>query len=398
MALPPVVALEIGTSKTLALVGEMREGGHVMITGMGRVASAGVRKGEVVDLENAGLCVRSVLAQAEESGMVNVHQVHMAISGGHIRSRVSRGALPVLDRDGEIGAEDVQQVMEVARAANLPAEREILHTICQHFLIDDEHRVERPEGMEGGKLALDMLILHGDRSRLRNAVKVVHGMALDVQDVVFSGLCSAVAVLTDEQKKSGAVVIDMGGGTTDFVAYADNVVANAGVIGVGGDHVTNDLVLAFSIPVMQAEKIKREFGCVPPTGSGPSRIALPAEMGFPGRSVDVESLHQVAHARVEETLTLVRRQLDETGALKHAGAGVVLTGGAAHTRGICRVAQDVFGLPCSVGKPRSVTGLATATEGPEYAACVGLVHNAFESLADEGRLSPLGWLRGLLGR
>ena len=251
--------------------------------------------------------------------------------------------------------------------------------------------------MDGEKLALDMLILHGARNRLRNAVRVVHGMALDVQDVVFSGLCSGLAVLTEEQKKSGAIVIDMGGGTTDFVAYADDVVAAAGVIGVGGDHVTNDLGLAFSIPALQAEKIKKEFGCQQ-AGGGPSRIALPAEMGFPGRSVDVPSLYQVVHARMKETFTLVRRELEASGVLQHAGAGVMLTGGGAHMRGVCAVAQDIFGLPCTIGKPRNVTGLATATEGPEYATCVGLVQYAFQALAEQGRLSPLGWLRGLLGR
>jgi len=149
MAMPPVVALEIGTSKVIALVGEMREDGYVMVTGMGEHPSAGLRKGEIIDLENAVVCVRSVLEMAEESGKVAIRQVHLAVSGGHIQSLVNRGTVPVLDEDGEITRDDIEEVMDVARAINLPADREILHTICQHFCIDNQERVVKPEGMEG---------------------------------------------------------------------------------------------------------------------------------------------------------------------------------------------------------------------------------------------------------
>ena len=242
------------------LVGEMREDGHVMITGMGERPSVGVRKGEVIDLENAVACTRGALEQAEESSGVTIRQVHLAISGGHIQSIVNRGIAPVLDADGGITQEDIDQVMEVARALNLPPDREILHSICQHFCVDDQEHVIRPEGMAGAKLAVDMLILHGVRSLLRNSVKVVRSIPLDVQDVAFSGLCSALSVLTPEQKKSGALVIDMGAGTTGYLAYAGNVVAAAGALGVGGDHITNDIAIAFGVPLSQAETLKRESG------------------------------------------------------------------------------------------------------------------------------------------
>lgn len=400
MALPPVVAVEIGTSKIIALVGEVREGGHIMITGMGKRPATGVRKGEVIDLENLVTGARSVLAEAEESGKVAIREVHLSMSGGHIRSVTNRGALPVLDEDGEITREDIEQVMEVARAVNLPPDREILHTISQRFCIDDEHHVLKPEGMEGARIALDMLIVHGSRSRLRNTVKALESIPVAVEDVAFSGLCSALAVLSPEQKKSGVVVVDMGGGTTDYLAYADNVVAAAGVLAVGGDHVTNDIALAFTIPVSQAERLKCEAGSVLPSqGNGGQRIGLPAEMGFQGRSVDVRSLNTVVHARVDETLRMVQRCLDDDGVLRRVGAGVILTGGAAHVKGIVELAEQVFGLPCVVGRPRNVSGLATATEGPEYATCVGMVQYGFKSATDQ-RAGPAlgGWLRGLFGR
>ena len=399
MSMPPVVGLEIGTAKTVALVGEIREDGHVMITGMGERPSSGVRKGEIIDLENAVLCLRSVLEMAEESGRVSIRQVYLAVSGGHIQGLVNRGVVPVLDEDGEITRDDMDQAMEVARAVNLSADRETLHTICQHYCIDDQTRVLRPEGMEGAKLALEMLVLHGVRSRLNNVVRVVRSIPLDVQDVAFSGLCAALAVLTVEQKKRGVVVIDLGAGTTDYLAYADSVVAAAGALGVAGDHVTNDITLAFTIPISQAERLKRESGSAVISAVSPSqKVVLPPEGGFPGRLVGLQALHTVMAARMEEIFMMIRKRLDKAGVRHHVGAGVVLTGGGAHLKGVTDLAEKVFGWPCSIGRPRHVSGLATATEGPEYAACSGLVQYGFRTNGQPYSASPFTWLRGLFGR
>jgi cell division protein FtsA len=397
MAIPPLVALEIGTTKTIALVGELREGGNVMITGMGTHPSAGVRKGEIIDLENAMACVRSAFAVAEESGKVTIRQVHVALSGGHIRSLVNRGSVPVIDKDGEIVQDDIEQVMEVARAVNLPPERDIIHTVCQHFCIDDQERVIRPEGMEGTKLSLDMLVLHGVRTLLRNTVKVVRSIPMEVQDVAFSGLCSGLAVLTPEQKKSGVIVVDLGGGTTDYIAYANNVLAAAGTLGLGGDHVTNDIALAFNIPISQADRVKREAGsAVINVPNASQRIALPAEVGFQSRSLSLGSLNTVINARLDEMLGMIRKRLQQEMILPLIGAGIVLTGGGAHQKGVVQVAEEIFGLPCSIGKPRNVSGLATATEGPEYATCIGMVQYGFKTMLDHRQGAGLGaWIKGL---
>jgi len=401
MAIPPVAALEIGTSKVIALIGELREDGSVMITGMGEHPSVGVRKGEISDLENAVVCVQAVLKAAEEHSGVSVEQIHLAVSGGHIHSFVSRGALPVRDPEGMITTDDVEEVMEMARAISLSPDREMIHTICQHFCIDEQERVVRPEGMEGARLALDMLVLHGVRSRLNNAVRVVERIPIDVQDVAFSGLCSALAVLTPEQKKIGVVVIDLGGGTTDYMAYAGGVVASGGALGLGGDHITNDIALAFNIPMARAERLKKEFGSatIPPT-IDPPKVSLPAEVGFPGKKISLKSLHTVINARVDEMFSTVKRRLIEENVLAHVGAGVVLTGGGAHMKGVTDLASEVFGVPCFVGKPRKVSGIALATEGPQYAACIGLVQYGFRTQEDPGvkRQSPFGkFVRTLFG-
>ena len=397
MGLPPVVGLEIGTSKTVALVGEMREDGYLMITGAGELPSVGMRKGEIVDMSQAQAGVRSVLEMAEESAKVAIRQVHLAVSGGHIQSLVNRGVAPVFDPDSGIGPDDIQQVMDVARAVNLSADREVLHTICQDFRIDGQERVVNPEGMDGAKLEMNMLVLHGVRSRLHNAVRLVQDIPLDVEEVVFGGLCSAMACLTAEQRNSGVVLIDLGGGTTDYFVYAGNVVAAAGSLGVGGDHVTNDIALAFNIPMARAERLKREQGhALSETGSEARRISLPAEVGFASRSISLNALHTVVHARCDELLGMVKARLGQAGVLPRIGAGVVVTGGGAHLAGVDKLVEKTFGLPCYRGFPRHVSGLATATEGPEYAACAGLIQFGFKSMNEQRDWMPWShWLKNI---
>ncbi len=383
----PVVALEIGTSKTVALVGEMLDDGGVMITGVGERSSAGVRKGEVIDMEKAVAVVRAVLDEAEERSKVAVEQVHLIVSGGHIRGLINRGAVPIHGPDGTIGEDDVEDVMEVARAVGLPDDRQVMHTICRSFCIDDGQHVVRPIGMVGARLSLDMLVLHGVRSRIRNTVRAAQMVPVDVVDVAFGGLCAALAVLTPEQKKTGAVVIDLGGGTTDYMAYAGGVVATGGAIGVGGDHVTNDIALAFSIPLARAESLKCEKGCaVVRHDVASERVAMPAEVGFQGTTISLRGLHGVIHARMEEVFQMVRKRLDEDNLLAHAGAGAILTGGGALLSGVDELASQVLGVPCFVGRPRNVSGIASVSDGPGYAACTGLVQYAFKTQQrDAGR-------------
>ena len=399
MALPPIVALEIGTTKTVALVGEMRDDGNIMVTGMGEHPTTGVRKGEVTDLENALVCARAALHAAEESGQVTIRQVHLALSGGHIQSLVNRGSAPVLDPNGEITDEDVNQVMNIARAINLPPDREVLHTICQEFYIDDQEKVVRPEGLEGAKLSVDMLALFGVRVRLRNTVKVVRSVPMGVQDVAFSGLCSALAVLTPEQKEAGVLLIDLGGGTTDYVAYATNTLAAAGALGIGGDHVTNDVAMAFSIPVRQAEALKRESGsAVIDLSARSRRISLPSEVGFSAKTISLHALQTVVHARMDEILCMIRTRIEPENLLHHIGAGVVLTGGGARMKEITTLAEKIFGLPCSVGAPRGVSGLAAAIAGPEYATPIGLVRYGFKAAAQAAPQSLLdSWWKKVFG-
>lgn len=380
MSLPPIAALEIGTTKVRVLIGESREDGQIMITGLGEAPSRGIRKAEVVDFDVALSCVRSAIKMAEANGHVTIHQVHLVASGGHIQAMVNRGSVPVID-PSEITREDMEHAMDTARAVCLQQERVPLHTICQRFYIDDQHGVVSPEGMEGSKLSVEMLILHGVRGRLRNTVKVVRSVPMDVQDVAFGGLCSALAVLHPEQKERGSIVIDLGGGTTDFVVYAKNAIALAGSLSVGGDHITNDIATGLRIgSTGQAEKLKEKFGnAMLDISVRRKKVAIPEEVGSSERFVGVYDLNTIVHVRMEETFTMIRDLLDREGLLHMLGAGVVLCGGGSHLENVEKLAGKVFSLPCEVGRPRNVSGLATVTEGPEFAATVGMVRYGFRT-------------------
>ncbi len=398
MNLPLIVALEIGTTVVRAVIGESRADGHLMITGLGECPSRGVRKGEIVDFDNAVACVREALRLAEENGRVIINQVHLVVSGGHITSLVNRGSVPIMNSRKEITESDIDHVMETARAVSLPTDRQVLHTICQYFHVDDQEGVIDPEGMEGSKLSADMLIIHGLLMRLRNVVKVVRSVQVDVEDVAFGGLCAALAVLTAEDKEAGSVVIDLGGGTTDYVVYAHSAIAAAGSFGVGGDHITNDIARGLRIPIAEAERLKEEHGsAMVEMAARSQKVALPAESGLAERAVKVSDLHTITHLRMEETLNLVKTELLEKNLLHSLGGGVVLAGGCAHMKNIVKLAEKVFGLPCRVGKPRGVAGLAVVTEGPEYAAIVGMARYGLKSMEqkERERKSILGILKDI---
>lgn len=384
MSLPPIVALEVGTTTVRVLIGESRDDGHLMITGLGECASRGVRKAEIVDFDNALACVRNALQLAEENGRVIINSVHLLVSGGHVSSLVNRGSAPVLNARREITRREVDRVMETARAVNLPPDRQILHTICQQYHVDDQEGVVQPEGLEGARLSLDMLIVHGVLNRLRNIVKVVRSAQVEVEDVAFSGLCAALAVLTPEEKDGGCAVVNLGGGTTDYVAYAHDAIATAGAFGVGGDHITNDVACGLRVSTVDAERLKEESGsAIVDLAARSQKVILAPEGGSAERAVRMSDLHTVVHLRMEETLKLVKNHLAEQDLLHSLSAGVILTGGGARLKNVVRLAEKVFGLPCRVGHPKGVAGLAVVTEGPQYAAPVGMVRYGFRNAAQE---------------
>lgn len=381
MAIETTAVLEIGTRFVRVLAGELREDGTVLVTGIGQAKSHGIRKGEIVDRDAAIASVRAALKAAEENLRKGIHSVVLVTSGGQAESKESTGILRLVDpadnQPAEVTKEDIDEIVEIARKVALPENRIKLHTLQQYFQLDDTVKVSGPVGMAGEELRLDMLTIHGKRSTVDNFRKIVDDVPIECTDAVFGGLCAAVAVLNEEQKKAGALVIDLGGGTTDFVLYHDGLVQAAASFPVGGEHITNDISVGLRIPQDQAEYVKKHDGnALSNLMERDHNISIPAARGFPGKMVRAITLNTIINARMEETFTLVKNHIDRHCPNMPISAGVLLVGGGAFLNGVRDLGQKVFNAPCSFGKPFDVQGLPAAQDAPRYAAHVGCIRYA----------------------
>lgn len=378
MAIETTAVLEIGTGTVQVMVGEVLADGSVSVVGHGETVSRGIRKGEIVDRKIVIEDVRDALKKAEENMRGSIHSIHLLTSGGGTESKISTGTLRLVDpndnRRVEVSEDDVAELVEISRRIALPESRIRLHTLKQFFQVDDLVDLAGPVGMEGEELRLDMLTLHGKRSTVDNLHKIVEDVPVQCNDAVFSGLCSAMAVLSDEQKKAGALVIDVGSGTTDFVLFYDGVVRFAASFGVGGDHVTNDVSVGLNIPVTQAEQHKIKDGnALTNLMERDHNISIPAQQGFPSKMVRAVMLNIIINARMEEIFMMVKTAVDQACPNTPLGAGVLLTGGGAFLTGARDLGQKVFNVTCSYGKPFDVHGLPAAKDAPRYAAPVGCI-------------------------
>lgn len=374
-----IVGLEIGTSKVCAIVAESRPDGSIKIAGVGEAPSRGVRKGEIIDLETASICVREALADAEEKSDVMIGSVYLAVTGGHIESFNNRGSIQIPQEREEICEDDFEDVQAAAREVSIPQPNQFLHSILQHYYVDGKDGVLNPIGMLGQNLEADFHIIHGVGNRIKTGIRCVKELGIEVEDVVFGPLASAQVVLDHNQKNLGALVIDMGGGTTGYVVYLDGAIKHSGCLGVGGDHIDNDISLGLRIPMARVSRLKIEEGsvvlgqCIPG-----ERIVLKDEHGFAGKEVEREMLNTIIHCRVRETFELIKKRIEASGAtLDFLGAGVQLTGGCSMLRGVDVLAQEVFGLPVHVTCVKGMmSGPTSAFENPRYSCAIGLVKYA----------------------
>src|SRR5438093_2718760 len=328
---PVIVGLEIGTSKICAVVGEVNpDSSGLSIIGVGQARSRGVRKGEMVDSALAAEDVRNAVVEAEQMADVEVRSVYLGVTGGHLRGFKNRGVHPVVSADREISEEDVQDVIKNAKAINLPAENHVVHVIRQHFRVDGQDGIQNPVGMLGAKVEVDVHVVHGNFNRLQNPIRAVKSLQLEVEDIVFSGLASALALLSNEQKELGALVIDIGGGTTEYVLCAGGIVKHTGLLAVGGDHLSNDLAYGLKVPLSRAEQLKIEFGSALADPSLKGRtVNLTNSHGLAERPVNLEHLRRIMSLRLEEIFQLIAQEIGPSGLLDHLRAGIVLCGGGA---------------------------------------------------------------------
>jgi len=387
------VGLEIGTTKICVVVGEVRGDGAIKILGVGEAPSRGVRKGEIVDFDTAQTCLHDALVRAEDRSDVMIRNVYLSMTGSHIESLNNRGCIRVPEDQNEVTYDDLEEAKEIARDVPVPHDNAFLHSIIRHYYVDGGEKVLNPVGMLGTKLEADYHIIHGMRSRIQNSIRCVREIPLEVEDIVFSPIAAAQVLLSRDNKEQGALVIDMGGGTTDFVLYSEGSIAQSGAVGIGGDHITNDISIVMKIPIKKAEELKvKEATAYLLDETEAEPIELPDDTSFTGKVIDRALLNEVVHMRVREIFEHIRRSLEEGGDVGRVASGVFLSGGCSLIGGVREIAEEILELPVQRPDAAPMSGLNATFENPRYAVPIGLIRYA-QILADERPvLSPLARL------
>lgn len=392
------VGLEIGTTKVAAVIAETRSDGLLRIIGHGEAPSRGVRKGEIVDIGKITLCLTDAVADAEDKADREITEVVAAVTGAHLESLNNRGGVPIPEDRDEIEEEDLHEVERSALDVSIPAGNVFLHTMIQHYYVDGQEGVASPLGMIGRKLEAEFHIVHGTKTRIQNNLRCIREANLRVANVVMSAVASAHAVLEQSERDIGVLVVDIGGGTTDYILFRDGSVRQSGVLAVGGDHITNDISIGLRVPTKWAEKLKIEEAEVSP-GATVARGTVPIEdPTYAGGEILRSNLNTVAEARVREIFTLLKRRLNFERQAQFIGAGVLLTGGTSDLKGIAALATDVFGVPARVASPRPLMGPTALCESPRFSTAVGLVLYAQAAQEALEEISIFDRLRSKIGR
>ena len=367
-----VVGLDIGTSKVLAIVGEVTATGEVEVIGVGHHPSRGMKKGVVVNIESTVQSIQRAVEEAELMAGCQIRSVYAGIAGSHIRSINSHGTVAIKDK--EVGPNDVDRVIESARALAIPADQKVLHVLPQEFIIDGQEGIREPIGMSGVRLEAKVHIVTGAVSAAQNIVKCVRRCGLEVDDIILEQLASSLSVLTEDEKELGVCMVDIGGGTTDISVFTEGAIRHTSVIPIAGDQVTNDIAVALRTPTANAEEIKKKYGCaLTQLATSDESIEVPSVGDRPPRKLARQTLAEVIEPRIEELYGLVLAELRRSGFEDVIGSGIVLTGGSAKMEGMIDLAEEVFHMPVRLGIPQGVGGLSGVVHNPIYATGVGLV-------------------------
>lgn len=367
-----VCGLDIGTTKICAIIGEPGEDGQLDIVGIGTHPSKGLRKGVVVNIESTVESAKGAVEEAELMAGVDVESVYVGIAGGHIKGFNSHGIIAIKNR--EVTQPDIDRVIDAAKAIAMPLDREVIHVIPQEYLIDDQDGIREPLGMSGVRLEGKVHIVTAAVTSAQNIVKSVKKAQLRVNDIILEQLASAEAVLTPDEKELGVALVDIGGGTTDIAVFIDGSVKHTGVLAIGGSHITNDIAIGLRTPTVEAERIKKKFGCAMTALVHENEtIEVPSVGGREPRVIHRRVLSDIVQPRAEEVFGLVRMEIIKSGYYEQIPSGVVLTGGSNIMEGMVEVAERVFELPVRQGVPLGVGGLVDIVNSPMYATGVGLV-------------------------
>lgn len=367
-----MVAIDIGTSKVVAIVGEIVSDGTINIVGLGSHPSQGLKRGVVVNIESAVNSIQNAVEEAELMAGCQIYSAYTGIAGSHIRSINSHGIVAIRDR--EVTQTDVDRVIDAAKAVAIPADQKILHILPQEFIIDNQDSIREPIGMSGVRLEAKVHIVTGAVSAAQNIIKCLKRCGLVASDIVLEQFASSQSILSDEEKELGVCMIDIGGGTTDIAIFTDGAIRHTAVIPIAGDQVTNDIAIALRTPAKNAEEIKLKYSCaLQELADSNQMIDIPTVGDRPGRHISKRALAEVVEARYEELFTLVATELRRSGLENLVAAGLVLTGGASKVEGAVELAERVFKMPVRLGTPQFVTGLPDVINNPVYATGVGLL-------------------------
>lgn len=373
-----VVGLDIGTSKICAVVGALGEESEIDIVGIGIHPSKGLKKGVVVNIESTVDSIKRAVEEAELMAGIEIDSAYVGITGSHIKGLNSHGIIAIKNK--EVVPSDIERVVDAARAVAMPLDREIMHVLSQEFIVDEQDGIKEPLGISGVRLECKVHIVTGAATTVKNIVKCVNKANLEVKEIVLEQLASSEAVLTPDEKDLGVAIVDIGGGTTDIALFVDGSVRHTSVLPVGGNHITNDIAIGLKTPTIEAEKIKKRYGCAMTSlVRDDETIEVPSVGGREPRTLSRKILSEIIEPRARELFTLIKKELLKSGFDELIASGVVITGGATIMEGMSEIGEQIFELPVRIGSPVGIGGLIDIVNSPMYATGVGLVLHGFNS-------------------
>ena len=379
-----IVGLDIGTTKVTAIVSEVTEDGGLDVIGIGSTESKGLRKGTVINLEQTVDSIKRVVEEAELMAGVEIESAYVGLAGSHIKGFNSRAVVAITNKTKEISRDDVFRAIDAAKAIALPADREIVHVLPQEFVVDGHDGIVDPTGMTGSRLEANVHIITAGTTATQNIITCVNRAGMEVTETVLEQLAAAEGVLTSDEKELGSALVDIGGGTTDLAIFDKGTIWHTAVLPTGGDHFTNDVAVGLRTPILEAEKIKKKYGCALSTMvSDEETIEVPSVGGRKPRILSRQILSDIIQPRAEEICHLVYEEIKRAGYERVLNSGIVFTGGSASLEGLAEVADRIFDLPIRCGPPSGVGGLVDVVANPAYATAVGLVLHAHRARSNK---------------
>ncbi len=368
-----IVGLDIGTSKVVAIVGELNAEGDIEVIGIGSHISRGLKRGVVVNIDSTVHAIKRAVEEAELMAGCQIHSVYAGIAGNHIKSLNSHGIVAIRER--EVNGADIDRVIDAAQAVAIPADQRILHILPQEYAIDNQEGIKEPQGMSGVRLEAKVHLVTCAVNAAQNIENCIRRCGLEVDDIILEQLASSYSVLSEDEKELGVCMVDIGGGTTDIAIFTDGAIRHTAVIPIAGDQVTNDIAMALRTPTQNAEDIKIKYACALAQLAGADEtIKVPSVGDRPPRELSRQALAEVVEPRYDELFTLINAEIRRSGFEDLIPAGIVLTGGTSKIEGAIELAEEIFHMPVRLGVPQSVKGLTDVVSNPIYSTGVGLLH------------------------